>query len=485
MVTPSDYDALADLFLAGGSLASDAVSSTISAPLPFRGNVVEHVVVEGAKAHQPSSVQSVIATSSKNASTPHFVDGIVLGHLPVFAAAWVSQYAKRVSEERGSPVTLVRLHGGRCELDLVGSLNSSHSDTPPTSAPAAVAAASLASHTWILRVDEPNETTLATLEGVDRLTILTGADDVAMAATYRTLKFLVAQIRASDLDEDSIASRLRVMIMGATDEKAASAQEKLRSMMAAFLDAPIEVLVGPQRISPTLMASLFRDATQHDPAEIVSLIRALPKEQAKVVAHAAPALAAAPVPAASRIGPVPSATIEPPVIHTARISVPPMATPAAPQAQQSTRTPVAQPISAPTLNTSHVEQAVAHSLELVHHVPGLNKLPVQCPYFPEAEIAADATGALHLLARADATHSAGDCVARLITTAGWLADHLPLIRLAVPGTTLAANADEAALHLFTDQPKDVRHFLNGGVKVHLLASVQVGGAIAWVCRELN
>lgn len=467
MVTPSDYDALADLFLAGGSLASDAVgaaggSTTIGASLPFRGITTP-------------PINETIATPSSVKSGPHFVDGIVLGHLPVFAAAWVSQYAKRVSEERGSPVTLVRLHGGRCELDLVGSLNSSHSDTPPTSASAAVAAASQASHTWILRVDEPNETTLATLEGVDRLTILTGADDVAMAATYRTLKFLVSQIRTSDLDEDSIASRLRVMIMGATDEKAASAQEKLRSMMAAFLDAPIEVLVGPQRISPTLMASLFRDATQHDPAEIVSMIRVLPKEQAKTVAHAAPVLAA-PAPTASRIGPVPSAAIEPPVIHTARISQPQMAAPAAPQ---SPRAPVAHP------STTHAEAAVSHSLELVHHVPGLNKLPVQCPYFPEAEIAADATGALHLLARADAAHSAGDCVARLITTAGWLADHLAIIRLAVPGMTLAANADEAALHLFTDQPKDVRHFLNGGVKVHLLASVQVGGAIAWVCRELN
>lgn len=475
MVTPSDYDALADLFLAGGSLASEATnassrvaSSTISAPLPFRG-VATQPVVDGVGVQHLSHAQPQ-ATRQAFASATQFVDGIVLGHLPVFAAAWVSQYAKRVSEERGSPVTLVRLHGGRCELDLVGSLSSPQTDTPPTSAPAAVAAAGQASHTWILRVDEPNETTLATLEGVDRLTILTGADDVAMAATYRTLKFLVSQIRASDLDEDSIATRLRVMIMGATDEKAASAQEKLRSMMAAFLDAPIEVLVGPQRISPTLMASLFRDATQVDPAEIVSLIRTLPKEQASACVLPA-------VSAASRIGPVQSAapvvagaaTIEPPVVHTARVSAPQIA----PQVARTAH------------GTSAAASAVAHSLELVHHVPGLNKLPVQCPYFPEAEIAADAAGALHLLARASEQHSAGDCVARLITTAGWLADHLPLIRLAVPGTVLAANADEAALHLFTDQPRDVRHFLSGGVKVHLLASVQVGGAIAWVCRELN
>ncbi len=479
MVTPSDYDALADLFLAGGSLASEAIgaSTTISAPLPFRGGVEAQPVIGGVSVQHLSQ-----APTAKHPAmhAVHFVDGIVLGHLPVFAAAWVSQYAKRVSEERGSPVTLVRLHGGRCELDIVGSLSSPQTDTPPTSALAAVAAAGQASHTWILRVDEPNETTLATLEGVDRLTILTGADDVAMAATYRTLKFLVAQIRASDIDEDLIATRLRVMIMGATDEKAASAQEKLRSMMAAFLDAPIEVLVGPQRISPTLMASLFRDATQVDPAEIVEMIRALPREQ-----HA---------PAASRIGPVqsaangqhavasapsfaPAVTItparlanEPPVIHTARISAPEVAV-----------EPARKSVATPTGESS----GVPHSLELVHHEPGLNKLPVQCPYFPEAEIAVDATGSLHLLARVDAQHTAGDCVARLITTAGWLADHLALIRLAVPGTPLAANADEAALHLFTDQPKDVRHFLNGGVKVHLLASVQVGGAIAWVCRELN
>jgi hypothetical protein len=81
--------------------------------------------------------------------------------------------------------------------------------------------------------------------------------------------------------------------------------------------------------------------------------------------------------------------------------------------------------------------------------------------------------------------SPGDVVARLVSTNGWLADHLPLIKLALPHTKLAESSEEVTLHLFTDQPKMVKRLLDSGVRIHLLASVQVGGALAWVCRELN
>lgn len=480
MVSPSDYDALADLFLAGGGLSHDAgvsqsvtagaakggtpSSFTIAAPLSnaFRGPAVA-IDASHAPLDLPRRTQAA------------FIEGIIIGHLPVFAAGWVTQYAKRLSEERQEPVTLIRAHGGRCEMDLVGSLASLSADTPASGIAGAMAVAAPLSNSWIIRVDEPNETSLATLDGLDRLTLLTGADDVALAATYRTLKFLVAKLRASsaDLDGEALGDRLRVMVMGATDEKALTAQEKLRGMLGAFLDAPLDIAVGPQRVSPTLMSSLFRDAVQHEPAELVSMIRTLPRETGTPSSRIGPVRTSPPPRGSSAVSPA-----EPLEIHANRSpAIEPKPT-RAPVTASVAPIPAREPWSG-------MPRSASHALELVHHIPGLSKLPVSCPYIPEAEIGADARGGLHLLARAGDEHSAGDTVSRLMSAAGWLHDHLPLIRLALPQTPLAPSADDVELHLFTDQPKAVRRLLDGGVKIHLLASVQVGGAVAWVCRELN
>lgn len=481
MVSPSDYDALADLFLAGGGLAPDAGIAGSNPAQSHAGGTITMVAPLSEPYRGPS--RSVDASSAPldniTAPRPTFIEGVLLGHLPVFAAGWVSQYAKRLSEERREPVTLIRTHGGeggRCEIDLVGSLASRPPESRPESIGEALAAGARASHSWILRVDEPNETTLATLEGVDRLTILTGADDVALAATYRTLKFLVTKFRAAsiDLDSESLASRLRVMVMGSPDEKAAAAQEKLRSMMAAFLDAPIEVLVGPQRVSPTLMSSLFRDATPMDLPSLISQIRSLPRETPTTATRIGPARTHA-----TQAAEMP----EPPMVQTAR--APAIEPKPLDQARARSAGAAPAPATRPAASPATTDTSPAHPLELVHHIPGLHKLPVSCPYVPEAEIAADDSGTLHLLAQAKGDVSPGDVIARLVSTTGWLADHLPLIRLALPQTKLAQSSDDVSLHLFTDQPKAVRRLLDSGVRVHLLASVQVGGALAWVCRELN
>jgi hypothetical protein len=72
-----------------------------------------------------------------------------------------------------------------------------------------------------------------------------------------------------------------------------------------------------------------------------------------------------------------------------------------------------------------------------------------------------------------------------VSATGWLNDHLTLIRLALPTLRLPDTTDNVVLHLFVDEPKAVRRLLDSGVRIHLLASVQVGGTVAWVCRDLN
>ena len=69
--------------------------------------------------------------------------------------------------------------------------------------------------------------------------------------------------------------------------------------------------------------------------------------------------------------------------------------------------------------------------------------------------------------------------------AGWVSDHLALLRLAVPAARLSPEGAETTLHLFTDEPKGVRRLLDSGVRLHFLASLEADGRTAWVCRELN
>lgn len=119
--------------------------------------------------------------------------------------------------------------------------------------------------------------------------------------------------------------------------------------------------------------------------------------------------------------------------------------------------------------------------ELAAFVQGLAKIDLTCPYAGDVEFGLDASGVVHVLARADC---AGDdaALANLMVASSWATSHASLL-----ASTLGRRAAErgAIMHLFTNRPKRSRRLLETNVQVHLLAPVQVGTQTVWYCTELN
>ncbi|MFI4897364.1 MAG: hypothetical protein ACIARR_06025 [Phycisphaerales bacterium JB059] len=92
---------------------------------------------------------------------------------------------------------------------------------------------------WVVRVDETEEPALIARDDIAEITVLTGADEAAIVASYRLMKSL-----ASDRDRrlhDDEGPELRLAIMGSEHEQAMAAGEKLERAARAFLSRPVQV----------------------------------------------------------------------------------------------------------------------------------------------------------------------------------------------------------------------------------------------------
>lgn len=456
-LAPSEYDALADLFLS--DLGGGERPAGGAMPVAAR----ERVNIEAGIPH----AFPIAATTTKAATAPpragdgpsdgrvarveagaRRVEALVLGHLPVLAAAWVGQYARRLGETLGRPVVLLRLHAGQLTVELTGPI------APETqrdlerqgaiaSLEAALAVAARHAGAWLIRADEPEEVVLAEGPGLTDVTLLTGADEAALVATYRTLKALTrsATAHATERGGDAVVPRFRVAILGATPERARDAEEKLSRTAGTFLDQPVTITNAGQRIGTAPCVLLHRGSVGVPAARVLHLIdRVMPAAE---VARAS----------SSRIGPT---------------TFPGASAGSALESKMVVRTP--------------------HDLAALFD--GIRGLPTRCPYAPGVQLGVDGRGRLHLLAMTEDDPRAGDVgparsIAQLVAASGWVCDHLELLRLASPGYTIADDEPGATLHLLTSEPKSVRRLLDSGVLVHAVVPATIQGLTTWVVRDLN
>lgn len=449
----SDYDALADLFLGEDAPSVDPAQPDAPAP--------------------PSPTRSPARAASAGATTTSaprdVVEGLMLGHLPVLASAWVPQYARLQAVQSSAPVTLVRLRGGHVEVDVVGL------ERPPVNARGvcrsleeALALAAQRTTTWILRADDTDEPLFSTAGGIDRVTLLAGADDVAVAATYRTLKFL-AQQRAEASADHSPA--LRVLIMGVDEARAGAARDKLLQAAQAFLGQPVEVAVGSHRMGVSPMVSIYRAPCALPAVELVAAVRdAIAKRTLAPTARTAPVEPTTDAPTA----------IAPPAVSAGTAKPDPR--PARPAANGT------HPANghAKPLPAAHAKAAPKDdpgSLDLAAHVPSLTRLAFACPYAKDVQLAVDAEGHLHALARV--TGDAEDPVGRLASVSAWASDHRDLIALAVPALKPIGDADDVHQHIFAEDPRALLHLIHASVSVHVLVEVKTPAGAFWAAKALN
>ena len=283
MHNAADYDALTELFMsdeplpqAGQGGHRSHVSEADLPAIPLLPSPKLKIAQDLDQLDAAAWAESR-ATNNPSHIAP-VVEALILGHLPVLGAAWVTQYAKFVAEAAGSNVALLRAHEGQAWLDIVQpshapSIEASDEESgEPLLLASAERAGSLAAR-WIIRVDDCNEPDLVALPQLDTITLLTGADDPAILASYRTIKQLahLAESMGRPLAKEVGGNglRMQLVIMGADVQKAAEADAKIRRSALAFLGHALAPAMSIAKISPCGTVALYRGEATASVSEVL------------------------------------------------------------------------------------------------------------------------------------------------------------------------------------------------------------------------
>jgi hypothetical protein len=381
-----DYDALADLFM-GGHAASE--------PAEVRRGAAR--TTNGTHANE----------GTQPAASPT-IELVVLGHLPVRAAAWASQYCRALADDRGQTVAFVRLAAGVLSIDLFepgAAAPSQREEADP------VAALSRAAREAAHIVIEAGEHGMAAAgdQRIASVTVIAGANEAAMVAAYRSFKALSPADAGPRQEPGVHRPRFQIAVMGAPRVAAEAAIQRIRRASALFLWSEIGLSAVVERVGPTAAASLYRGPGCEGVCALLD------------------AMCIAPAARGAQSDGNGDATAE----ATPRVGVP-------------------------------IERPALASL-----VVGLEALPLRCPDEASVEIAWDEAQRVHLL-RDDQD---GRGLVALTAVAAWVRKHAALIALAT-GRDPGAIAGEPLMHLFTSEPRAARPLLDAAVRIHLLARAE-------------
>lgn len=507
----SDYDALADLFL-GDPATYEAGHKPATAHPPV---VIDAASVELGSAHGPCcSRVGPIGGAATTKPTARSVDVLVLGHLPGIGGAWAAQHARTAAAKVHAPACLLRLSGGHLVVELIWPDDA----RPPTftacaDSHAALRLAAERVGAWLLRVHGSDEALLngwfsnpstanSADASVDRVRLMTGADDTAIVAAYGRLKAWHAA------SPHGFARLARVTIVEPDATRAAAAEDRLRRAAASFLEtrlAPAERL-GAMR--PMRTTTLYSGPFESDAGVLLSLVRAVsarvpqkPQVGMNALGNGTNAVGAVEG-RGTAIGSARDATAN--GGHATADGSPEssdgMNVGAAPevrwQGSASVGTGIIPPgnlrQSAAAFGASarisiggsagpspvdvgpSVDQIIA-MLARSASVDTLRAAPTACPWAPGIVLAVDHHGESHAIAFAGDASRVSPAAVDLLTASRWCAEHASLLALA----GITPRARDTTLHLLTTTPAAALRLAETGLRVH--AAVRVGegwGAVA-------
>ncbi len=476
-----EYDALADLFLGDGELAPGAAQPD----QPGHGThtpvlQLTHGVDDQAEGEQDPAAATASVIESLEATGLHAsalmselmddgeepgvdfvrlprprVEVIVLGHLPVRATLWARQYACGSAKEHDEIVALVRAASGSTAIDLITGREPERAMGCADIESAMESIHSRADRV-IMRVDERIEPELLDRPEVDTITILTGADEAAVVASYRLVKTVDATLNDRYEDQGD-APRVRIAVMGSPRDHAEDARFKLENAVASFLERPVEILIGSGRIDATGTTNIFRDTRSHHAGDIIDGLVAL--------AHHAEIEA--------------GEDDEPPTIETRVLS----ASQVKPRTGATARGEASGEASG---GATGVERDPDVRDGLCALLDGVRPIETRCPKAQGVEMGMDDDGRLHLVACDADCHTA---LERLYTAQSWAREHLGLLLRAEPGLRFPSpdprDDSDAVMHLISHEPAAMRGIYDTPVRMYALARVRLGSVIAQVATPLN
>jgi len=430
-------------------------------------------------------------------------EAVLLGNLPGLAGPWLTQYAQLLAQHGGGrrSVAVVHLDGDRLELELIEPTVRREDDDPATRSPGLrVPPGGFGDRDLVDLLDQLCRTGPAPVgtvllhadprhERAERLvdlpdwTLVSGADDAALAAAGQLVRGLLEQ------DPRVASVRLGLMVAGSDADAGRDAAERLSRDLGDRLDTAPQLVGYQQQMIPARCRTLGSfDGIDAQWPRLTAWLSALQPPAGSI---AAPAPEAAPTPAHE-----PAA---------ARPTLPPLDAPvevparghgaAAPEADRFAEAGVDAGFD-PGVDrgldaTPDLFALIDTDARTTASIPGGVALEARCPSAPDAQLALDAAGRLHLLLRHDS--DVGDlptpreAIVELVAVRTWARQHRQLLQLTERSRRFDPDADPV-LHLFTDRADlsvELVSRLGGLLKLHLLRDVAVGHEHTWFCVPLS
>lgn len=427
---------------------------------------------------------------------------VVVGHLPVLARLWITPYGDAIARDEG-PTALVRLDGDepmiqvlRCEAGEAAAARSAASRNLHE----AILSLGRSVNRWLVRPSAQSTADEIATSAVDRVTILSAADQMAVVNAYGAVKDVVASVRAAGGRMPEIG----LAIVGAEGEAAASVADRIAEVAAANLGVKVPLVLTLPRMDAAIRSTYLRSFPGQARPRLGDVIDWI--AEARTCGDAAPSTPAAPaigvpsrapiavprVPAAEGAAPPrlssPSAPVAP-AIPTARGTPPPGAEPAE---AARTVTPVYAPPPLPAPGRAFAAPAQVEAKDdagvrephdngrprpLAAIVGGLRPLRPRCPGHEHVELAVDDRGGLHLVGR---EHTLRD----MPVVEEWVRAHREILAMACPQEKIELAAS-VTCHLVADEPRRVADLHGSRFHLHVLAPVDVNGSRAWYSAPLN
>lgn len=460
-----------------------------------------------AKPHDPAGRSTDGLTDenddrSINAHRPARADAqaVILGNLPGISGPWLTQYAQLVAQEHG-PVAVIHVDEETIDLELVESreeaqpaMRSAPSAVriPPT-APgsglvglldALVRADQAPVQTVMVRLPaEPDAMAVSRLSAMDDWTVLCGADDASVVATYRMLKQVVEH------DPRNAGKHVGLMVMGSDEPAAHHATDKIATAAASHLSTPVRLVGQLKQMQPVAVRQLgsFPDPVGVWP-ELVAWMQGLespapPQRPADTTEEKAMSQHAEPVIS-------PHLRVPPPRQQAPQPEPTQPTRPASPQQAHTSQ--------APRTATPVREQAAPASpavpeldlFALLNQGPaaivGGTALEARIPAAPSIQLALDNQGVVHLLIQHAVADDPRRAVPELMEAKRWAEENRSLLALTQRDRGFAPAPP--VLHLFTDRPEQATALvarLGDTLRLHLLQKVTLGRETGWFCTPLN
>ncbi|MGD9688781.1 MAG: hypothetical protein AB7K52_02520 [Phycisphaerales bacterium] len=491
---PDAFDELADLFLGqmGTVHAHDAAlgaipmarSSDRTDPPASRGPITP-------AERAPSAPRLTLVSDRAEAPAPRTwgppvdrcpiehtprIEVLLLGHLPVMAAAWVGQYVRHVADRVQAPVALARLSAGSLRVELHAPAGCRPEVVSGNTLESALRTMHASARRVVIVTPSAREMEAVASAGVSRVSLLTSGDEAGIVAAYGIVKSVAQRLRdGRGIDPASV---LRVAVMGAPPGRAEFVINRLRDASRAFLGLDLQADTCIPRIGMTPGQSglpLFDGPFDAPIDDLVAMVGLGPVARADV---------SAPPSGAGKPG-VSTRASDEHVLHIADAPVPDDL-PSEPEGDSRAHTS-----EDPVMPAADEESARDADVVLSAFIPGLERLVARCPYAEEIELAAEepAPGAaarrLHLLVRAERYADRARAMERLAIASDWARAHRRLLELTTGEAAWTLSADAPQQHVFTDQPAAWRRLLDSHLRIHVLTPRTPVQHPDWACAPVN